>query len=269
MERLTSAAEQAVRDIAWRYSVSEDAVHALLDAVVRGGGTMAQFYHNELGGGGQWMSGGMTMVGDMFNSRLQSTVSGICSELSNLYGSTQLFEPPQRPAGNAGGQGYAPFSSWYPAELGAPSSSGSQNDLRYAVFPGTRRLAVERAGQLAIYDTLDHMISGVQQQQSGYATDPTFSSQRGTFTVSSLPRADQAPPQQQPAYAPAPVWNDNPPPMEAPRNDFAPAPQAAAPAFGGQRDALDALERLADLHARGVLTQEEFAAKKAELLSRV
>jgi hypothetical protein len=32
---------------------------------------------------------------------------------------------------------------------------------------------------------------------------------------------------------------------------------------------LTALERLVNLHQRGVLTDEEFAAKKAELLSRL
>ena len=67
---LTASAQQAVQELAQRYGVSTDAVTTLLSAVSLGGGTMAQFYHNELGGGGQWMRGGMTMVGDMFNSRL-------------------------------------------------------------------------------------------------------------------------------------------------------------------------------------------------------
>src|SRR6478752_6362268 len=80
---LTAAGESAVADIAARYRVSDGAVRTLLDAVIRGGGAMAQFSHPELGGNGQWMRGGMTMVGDMFNPGLQSTVSGICSELSS------------------------------------------------------------------------------------------------------------------------------------------------------------------------------------------
>jgi hypothetical protein len=44
-------------------------VRTLLFAVSAGGGTLAQFDHAELGGSGQWMSGGMTMVGDMFNCK--------------------------------------------------------------------------------------------------------------------------------------------------------------------------------------------------------
>ncbi len=47
----------------------------------------------------------------------------------------------------------------------------------------------------------------------------------------------------------------------------APPPQAApAPAAGGD-DLLESLERLAALHQSGALTDEEFAAAKASLLS--
>jgi hypothetical protein len=37
----------------------------------------------------------MTMVGDMFNYSL-ATVNGLCSELSSLLGSRQLFRSPAR-----------------------------------------------------------------------------------------------------------------------------------------------------------------------------
>ena len=48
------------------------------------------------------------------------------------------------------------------------------------------------------------------------------------------------------------------------------APPERASSAGTDADAvLAALERLGDLHQRGVLTDEEFAAKKAELLSRL
>ena len=45
---------------------------------------MAQFTHPELGGSGQWMQGGMTMVGDMFNNALKAQVDGLCAELSRF-----------------------------------------------------------------------------------------------------------------------------------------------------------------------------------------
>jgi hypothetical protein len=37
---------------------------------------------------------GLDMVGDMFNHGLQATVSGLCSELSSLLASQQMFLPP-------------------------------------------------------------------------------------------------------------------------------------------------------------------------------
>jgi hypothetical protein len=49
---------------------------------------------------------------------------------------------------------------------------------------------------------------------------------------------------------------------EAPDPAPAPAP-AAAPAAD---DSMAQLEQLADLHAKGILTDEEFSAKKAQIL---
>jgi putative oligomerization/nucleic acid binding protein len=269
-QQLTPTAFQAVQDMAQRYGVSTDAVITLLVAVNAGNGGMAQFYHPELGGGGQWMRGGMTMVGDMFNSRLQSTVSGLCSELSALLGSQQVFPAP--PPGSSGGfGGLASGNGWWPSELGSPSSSGGQNDTRYAYFPGPRRLAVSRNGQVTVYDTLDHQIGGVQQQQGGPHGSQSFSSQFGTFTVDSLPVVSGAPRSAPPP--PAPVYNAPPPyspPADPPfqqntgnqQNNNGPAPSSSG-------DILQALERLGQLHERGILTEDEFRTKKAELLSRL
>ena len=47
-----------------------------------------------------------------------------------------------------------------------------------------------------------------------------------------------------------------------------PVPAAATPAMTSS-EAADALDRLADLHARGALTDAEFEAKKTELLARM
>ena len=54
---------------------------------------------------------------------------------------------------------------WWPDEWGRPSSSGGQNDAAYAYFPATRRLAIKRGTEITLYDTGDHAISGVHQQQ--------------------------------------------------------------------------------------------------------
>src|SRR5438093_148714 len=74
MHRLPAQGQQIVEAIAQRYGVSTDAVITLLYALIAGNGTMAQFTHPELGGSGQWMQGGMTMVGDMFNNVLKAQV---------------------------------------------------------------------------------------------------------------------------------------------------------------------------------------------------
>jgi hypothetical protein len=262
-QQLTPAGQQAVQNLAQRYGVSVDAVTTLLAAVNAGGGSMAQFYHPELGGGGQWMRGGMTMVGDMFNSRLQGTVSGLCSELSSLLGSEQVYAPVPASAGGAyGNSNYVSSNGWWPSELGSPSSSGGQNDSRYAYFPQSRRLAINRNGQVSIYDTLDHQIGGVQQQQGGNYGSLSFSSQFGTFTVDSLPLVNPAPapppPPAPPPYVAAPFYPDASPPPSAP------LPPSSSPG-----DIIGAIERLGQLRDRGILTDAEFNAKKAELLSRL
>ncbi len=230
MRLLTLAGENAVQSLAQRYGVSVDAVRTLLSAVSAGGGSMAQFYHPDLGGGGQWMRGGMTMVGDMFNGGLQATVSGLCSELSSLLNNQQVFAPmPQ----NSNSGFMAPGNDWWPSDLGHPSSSGGQNDDgRYAYFPNPRRLAVSRNGQVTVYDTLDHNIGGVQQQQGGSSGSLSFSSQFGTFGVESLPVVSG----QGPEHAQAPAQNWQPPEQQQPARR-APAAgrsfRSAAPGCGG------------------------------------
>jgi len=293
---LTPTGEAAVAELAERYRVSEGAVRALLDAVVRGGGAMAQFSHPDLGGSGQWMRGGMTMVGDMFNSGLQSTVSGICSELSaQLAGGATLVSRPEQPAagpghGGPGSSGVGGFGgssgfSWWPAGLGRPSSSGGQNDAAYAYFPGPRRLAIRHGQSVIVYDTGDHAISGVQQQQGGRGS-LEFTSQFGSFTVDSLPVVDgaagaggapprgPAPPGQAVSAQP-PAADAAPrapaPPVE-PRPAAPAAPPPAAPFAAGASTASEisaAIETLAGLRDRGVLTDDEFTAKKTELLARL
>ncbi|MEI9938959.1 MAG: SHOCT domain-containing protein [Pseudomonadota bacterium] len=267
MQPLTSNGEAAVQNLAHRYGVSLDAAKTLLFAVNAGGGTMAQFYHPELGGGGQWMRGGMTMVGDMFNNGLQATVAGLCSELSSLLSSQQVFQPiPPSAHGTSGGFG----NNWWPGDLGSPSSSGGQNDSRYAYFPQTQRLAIDRGGRVTVYNTLDHNIGGVQQQQGGASGSLSFSSQFGTFTVDSLPLADQ--PSQNQASMPEPPQFQNQPQQWQPP----PSPSYGQPQqnFGNgapqtHDEILATLERLSGLHQKGILSEDEFRSKKAELLGRL
>ena len=75
--------------------------------------------------------------------------------------------------------------TWWPAELGTPSTSGSQNGLRYAFFPEKRRLLIEQGGKLTTYDTGDHRIGGVSQQ-GGQGQSLAFTSQSGPVRLDEL-----------------------------------------------------------------------------------
>lgn len=84
-------------------------------------------------------------------------------------------------------------------------------------------------------------IADLQQQQAAMA--PQYGPQ---YVPQQYPPPQYAPPQPAPAAAP-------------------PAPQPPVPA----RDPMEALRQLGDLRAAGVLTDEEFAAKKAQLLGQI
>jgi len=258
---VTPAAENAVTDIAQRHGLSREAVLAMLCAVHTGGGTMAQFSIPELGGSGQWMRGGMTMVGgNMFDNALKARVDALCGELAQLLATTTVF-----PASTAGGAGLI-SGNWWPADLGVPSSSGGQNDARYAIFPGTNRLAIQINGSTRVFDTGEHQIRGVQQQQGGGSGSVSFTSQFGTFDVSSLQELGTETVAETPAAAPAPQHQSAPAPQPEPQ------PQAPEPPSGASGDPaaiVAAIEALAGLHQRGILSDEEFTAKKTELLGRL
>ena len=144
---------------------------------------------------------------------------------------------------------------WAPVEDGTPSSGGRE---------------------VAVYDTLDHQISGFSQQQSGDAS-LTFTSQHGLVRVSDLPRVGvpgrgTTAPSESAAAAPMPA----PVPVEArpsTAKPIAPAPPAAVPAAATAASTDDEIfsriERLAELRQKGILTEEEFATKKTELLARL
>src|SRR5260221_7945630 len=128
----------------------------------------------------------MTMVGDMFNHGLKATVSGLCSELSSLLSSQQLFVP--LPKQSAVGGLIAPGNAWWPAELGNPSSSGGQNDAPYAFFPQNQRLAIFHSGEIRLYNTPNHHITGVPQKQGGYSRPPKVSTQNRNVRGDNLPQ---------------------------------------------------------------------------------
>lgn len=329
MRQLSPAGQAIIDDVARRHGFSSDGVMSMLDSVINGNGSMAQFNHPDFSGSGQWMRGGMTMVSDMFNNYLKGRVDGLCSELSNLVanqpdlvrsGSFQSQSQGGHHSGQAqssyggggsyqsqgGGGGYqsldgngnfgaaslfvppAPGTSgdWWPGDLRWPNSTGAQNGVRYAYFAQARRLAIDVGGNVTVYDTLDHQIGGFSQQQS-VGGSISFTSQYGLISVASLPvtwangapvwpQSSQPIPQASVQYASSTGYGNNTSSSQG--GDYS-APSGAAGSgastsnasgnSGGGTDIFALIEKLADLRAKGVLSDDEFSAKKAELLSRL
>lgn len=274
MSVLTPEGRRIVDEVARRHGVSSDAAVTLLMALVAGQGSQAQFNHPELGGLGQWSRGGMIMVGDMFDHGLKARVDALCNELSGLLGRSGLLasggaRQSQSQSQSSGGEAVSLFvpgtlagGDWWPAELGRPASVGAQNQLRYAFFPETRRLAIEHGGQVTVYDTRDHRISGFSQQQSGDQS-LTFTSQHGLVRVADL---DVVP--VRPAAPRAPGVETREAGVETPAAPAAGRAEAPGPARA-EDDVFAKIERLAELHRKEIITAQEFEAKKAELLSRL
>ena len=221
--------DATIAELAAAYGVGEDAVRVVMSAVNAGGGRAAQFNHPDLGGMGQWSQGGMIMIGDMFNNALKERVSRLCADIAGRLADGSLAAAPPSSG----------HDEW-PAELGAPAATGAQNDMRYAFFPTTRRLAIERDGHLSLFDTADHRLTGFSQQQSS-GQDLAFTTPDGPVRLDMLREVR--------ARAAAPAAAPAPPPEDG--------------------DVYAKLERLHELHLRGVLSEPEYAAKKAELLSRI
>jgi hypothetical protein len=274
MQHLTPQGRQIVDDIASRHGFSQDAVTHMLIAVLNGNGSMAQFGHPEFGGSGQWMQGGMLMIGDMFNSSLKGRVDALCNELSSLLANqpgllqSGSFQSQSQGGGSRQDQssgGYRgesslfvpdPADHWWPQELGSPNATGSQNNVKYAYFANARRLAVNTGGDVWVYDTMDHQIGGFSQQQ-GMGGSISFGSQYGTVDLSRLPVVSR---NGRPVETPPPAFHE-----PAPATRYSPASGQSA----SEGDVFAAIERLGDLKAKGILTDEEFNAKKAELLARL
>jgi hypothetical protein len=172
--------ESSLQALAAKHGFSQNAVEHLYRALHTGNGSMAQFSHPEFGGSGQWMRGGMIMIGDMFNNALKARVDSLCHDL--------LSVPPPAPAAGAAssGFGFGHQPVWWPEEYGSPSSTGGQNDFRYAYFPSRQRLVIHQQNTLHVFDTTGHFIGGFSQQQQPGIQGFCFSSQQGTFFVTDL-----------------------------------------------------------------------------------
>jgi hypothetical protein len=260
METSTATDSPTSAAIARETGFTHDAVASMMRSITRGGGRMAQFDHPEFGGAGQWMRGGMLMIGDFANHDLHARVARLCEAVAEAVASrpsreaTGFIQRQTQAVGDAAHfDDQRAAGAWWPASLGVPDTSGLQDGMRYAWFADARRLVIDRDGVLTTYDTGDHRIAGVSQQQGARRT-LEFASQGGPVDLADLPVVG---PPTEPG-AKAKVDGQQPSPVATTRSQV-----------GSNLDPLQAIEMLAALHARGVLTDEEFAKKKEELLARI
>ena len=200
----------------------------------------------------------------------------------------------------AGGSG----GNWWPGNLGHAASTGAQSQMRYAWFPDTARLAIDTGnGAVRVYDTADHQIGGFSQQQSGDQS-LSFTSQYGLVKLSDLREVDLEQPgvsgtksvseKAAPALSEALLKAASETRPAAPSlAEAGPAPDSLEPvepepvvpepiqtdlprteanpvsAAADESDIFAKIERLAALHAKGILSDEEYQSKKAELLDRI
>jgi hypothetical protein len=59
--------------------------------------------------------------------------------------------------------------------------------MRYAFFPASQRLVIDDNGRVSVFDTGEHVIIGVSQQQS-QTQSLVFATVKGTLDLTSLTR---------------------------------------------------------------------------------
>jgi len=288
MKSLTKEGQQVLKEIADQYGLQLQSVETMAEAVVKGNGTMAQFNIPELGGNGQWMKGGMTMVGDMFNNSLKSKVDKLCAQLADLVSTRVIFERSTESAGSI--QSGSSNSSW-PSVFGAPTSSGSQNNFKYAYFGPVRRLVIEEDGKRSIYDTKHHQISGISQQQ-GSNKSYQFTSQDGPVDLANLSLISEPGEQKQDTpeiaydvthaygansavkdgaadFAVISEWEEKQATSEIEDVTQAYSSGSIVSDKSPEDIIISTIEKLNILFEKGQITEEEFKSKKQELLARL
>ncbi|MBO9471851.1 SHOCT domain-containing protein [Endozoicomonas sp. G2_2] len=243
-----------------QYGFSEDAVRHLFEAVTQGGGDMAMFDHPEFHGPGQWMRGGLMMTTTPGDRVLNNAIESLCNRLSALLRAQHA--PGQSgyrrisPEARAWDTSVSPRQRWWPHEWGDPVATGHTDDLAYAFFDDAARMAIRSGDQVDLYKTADHCITGIAQAQQGTSATLVFTTPFGELPLDELARCDD---------------DRNNPAGNATATEHRSGEPAAAEQATPQSsmEILEAIEKLGALHREGVLTDDEFNAKKQALLNRL
>ncbi|WP_423821055.1 SHOCT domain-containing protein [Salinisphaera sp. SPP-AMP-43] len=244
--------EQHLARLAEQYGFSHEAVAHLFEAVSAGGGDMAMFDHPEYRGPGQWMRGGLIMITDPADGLLKNRIDALCHALSRLLRESTPDTIHRRISDHArawdtpGNLRHA----WWPAELGEPAISGETERLAYAYFEAACRFAIRYDGAIVWYDTGEHRLTGIAQHSGASPADLVLTSTQAALALAELKRIES-------------VEDETSAPGSMPGGAVAGERLSESTAI------FEALERLAALRDQGVLTEDEFVAKKQELLSRL
>ncbi|MBF0313108.1 MAG: hypothetical protein HQK50_00790 [Oligoflexia bacterium] len=176
----------AAKALAKKYAISVQTVNSLYQAIDAGRGSQAQFNLSELGGMGQWSSGGMVMIGDMFNSSLKAKVISLASDLATIYrdgGHGSAISSCDSCGGAQAIASVAPMGGG-DSFMNFPSMSGGQNGLSYEYYPGKAELLVTlRDGQRYLYSTKGMEITGVSQKTDALGSALLLQLNNGTQYV--------------------------------------------------------------------------------------
>jgi hypothetical protein len=248
MSGLSEAVRARLAEIAARHGVKPETAEQLLEALRGGGGKRARFDVPELGGAGQWACDGPVIIGDMLDTDRKARIDALCRELARLVTTPGIASPEDPRADPETGGGW-------PAWPGLATAGGGQNDMRYAVFPGRRRLAVARGEAMTVHCIGQRATGGASRPDRTTPADPGGSRSAGDDDHSRDHSLGG------PGSASAGAGK--------PATEERAGRKAAAVTSSPLADPVVLIERLAELYARGILTDEEFARKKAELLSRL
>lgn len=234
-----------IATLAEQYGFSEPAVRHLFEAIAEGGGDMALFDHPELQGPGQWMRGGLllttTPADRVFNNRIEA----LCNALSGLYRRQSDAAASSHRRVDANARAWDTTASaqqrWWPSDWGEPAASGALGNYGYAFFDGAQRLAIRHGDDVALYETGGHHITGI-----AHAQPDTLANLVLTTPSRELPLVELRP-------------------CAAQASDV----RGSAGGDRNMNNILQAIEKLGALHREGVLSDEEFAANKRELLARL
>jgi hypothetical protein len=132
----------------------------------------------------------MLMIHAGADRQLRTRVEGLLDEVAAVVRGSETAAPAalQRDPGSPAAASRVDLpagESWWPASYGHPTAHGCQSGIRYALFPGRHCVLVQIGSRIDCYDTADHQVHGVGQQQ-GHSSRLVLSTATGEVPLDRL-----------------------------------------------------------------------------------